>query len=491
MIFRIAEMPGYAHQEIYHPKKRIDRSSRTVEDFFRDENIEWSDDFENADIWIRKTELSKNNSTCLSDEKSRIENTKSRPTLLLIPEPREFAPATYSLADPKTTMAVAPGSEFKMLYDRGEWVDPQLENWKKRMDRACFIGRPTKDRIEFVKKLISMGVEIDVFSQEVWPLSCWKGAAQDDVETARPYKYRFVYETTHTHLCHSEKLFLGIRSGCVTFYLADPNLKLDFVKNAFLHCTEEAWKNRNEFADGVLEGIQKFMFSDAWEIYSYREYYRRIISEAKRIREEFSHAPKKNETRVEAYRSYSTPKWKTQLEDGLKHIRNKDYSKALPYFQSVKKAIGTIPPVLNNLGIVYMELGQFDEAEKELKLALTRDPEHIEVLMNLGILYVRTRRVSESIKTFEEILKIDPSSKAAIQSLARSYASSQRVDDAISLLQRSLNLHHLGIDLHLDLAQIYFLLGRKEDSKKVLNDASLKDPQNPLLPSFFAQLEVI
>ncbi len=225
-----------------------------------------------ADVLIRKAELMPPQEEFFRQEEAIQKQLSQRPSIFMIGEPRELATGAYRFADPRRSLVVAPGTEFKRMMFGRPWSDPQLDGWNDRQDRFVWIARPIGHRLSIAQKLLEWGIPLDIYSREPWPLPCWKGPALDDVETARAYKYRIACENSNTYLYHSEKLFTGIRSGCVTFYWGDPQLDLNFVEGAFLPLNRDNLKSRNDLAPDILQGMSRFMFSPAWEVYSIRSF---------------------------------------------------------------------------------------------------------------------------------------------------------------------------------------------------------------------------
>lgn len=203
---------------------------------------------------------------------------EKKPYLNLDGEAQENSRINYFLADPDKLLCVAPGKKLKRLYFPSLWSDPQIETWDQRLDRICWIGRPLPERIRLAKKIESMGIDIDIFSKEPWPVKMWKGYTTDEIETSQKYKYRIIFENSLKNLYHSEKLFNSIRSGCVTFYIADPDLELPHLKGAYLNMSCDNLSNRNELSERILENIDEFMFKEGWEIYSLKSFFDRIIN---------------------------------------------------------------------------------------------------------------------------------------------------------------------------------------------------------------------
>jgi hypothetical protein len=257
----------------------VDRSGLTVADYLKQRNIIWKfGDDPSADVRVYKEENLRNGLFTVRRLKNEYQKRiEKKPYVNLNGEAQENSRIAYFLADPERTFSVAPGNQFKRLFFPSVWSDPHIDTWDQRLDRICWIGRPLPERIRLAKKIVSMGIDIDIYSKEPWPLTNWKGYAVDEIETSQKYKYRIVFENSLKNLYHSEKLFNSIRSGCVTFYLADPNLELLHMKGAYVNMNYDNLLKREELSQRMLENIGEFMLSGGWEIYSFKSFFDRII----------------------------------------------------------------------------------------------------------------------------------------------------------------------------------------------------------------------
>ena len=202
---------------------------------------------------------------------------------IFIGEPRHIAPAAYTVARKENTLAIAPGKDLNRLYFASEWLDPRLDDWHKRAECICWIARPLPERILLARQLIDCGIPLHIYSREPWPVPVWQGHADDEVEVAHRYRYRIVMENSCVDGYHSEKLFNSIRCGCITFYRGDPSLDLSHASGAFLPLDQETVQRRDDIASDVLKGMEHFLFSSAWEIYSFKAFYSRIIELTKNV----------------------------------------------------------------------------------------------------------------------------------------------------------------------------------------------------------------
>ena len=153
------------------------------------------------------------------------------------------------------------------------------------MDKAVWFGAPYPDRVELAKKVISWGLELDIFSRERWPLAAYRGPSHDEYETSLQYKYRLAVENSCEFLYHSEKLFQSERAGCVTFYQGDPNLDLEHARGTFAILNRENIEKRESLSARILEAQHEFIFSSGWEYYSFRRLFTDIMSMARSLLE--------------------------------------------------------------------------------------------------------------------------------------------------------------------------------------------------------------
>src|SRR4030042_5836352 len=72
------------------------------------------------------------------------------------------------------------------------------------------------------------------------------------------------------------------------------------------------------------------------------------------------------------------------------------------------------PDVRTDLGIMYRKLGQFDKAIEEFRKAAQNDPKHVNSRYNIGLVLLHDKQdIKGAIKAWEEYLKVDPNSEKA------------------------------------------------------------------------------
>jgi hypothetical protein len=279
----ISEIPSRIWNFSHYFQLPIDRSSQTVAEYLKQNNVNWIfGDDPHADFRVYKEENLANGFLTFRRIKNEYQKRFEKiPYMNLNGEAQERSRIAYLLADSRRTFSVSPGYKYHRLYFPSEWTDPRLEAWEERLDKICWIGRPLPERIRLAKKISNSGIGLDIYSKDPWPHPNWKGFAPDEIEISRKYRYRIVYENSLKNLYHSEKLFNSIRSGCVTFYIADPDLELSHLKGAFIPFELDAIKQREDESGEIINGIHSVLFSDRWEVYSFRNFFNTIINFAR------------------------------------------------------------------------------------------------------------------------------------------------------------------------------------------------------------------
>jgi len=83
------------------------------------------------------------------------------------------------------------------------------------------------------------------------------------------------------------------------------------------------------------------------------------------------------------------------------------YNESIRYFNKAKKYSNDIN-IYRNLGLCYLQIGNYIEAEKNLKYAIFLDPKFIKAYFNLGYLYYLQKEFDMAIEQWDNILSIEP-----------------------------------------------------------------------------------
>lgn len=134
----------------------------------------------------------------------------------------------------------------------------------------------------------------------------------------------------------------------------------------------------------------------------------------------------------------------------------------LDNFRVVSDRLGTDPQpspgrliLHDNLGLIYLEKGQIDEAIAHFKQAVAMYPNHVEGRNNLGLALTRKRQLDEAITEFRLVLQVDPRHSRAHNNLGVALVGKGQLDEAVAEFRAALELvpDDAGARKNLELAQ--------------------------------------
>ncbi len=129
------------------------------------------------------------------------------------------------------------------------------------------------------------------------------------------------------------------------------------------------------------------------------------------------------------------------------------------------------------LGVLYQQKGQFGDAERMYRKALTREPEHPDALFRLGALYQSQSKWLEAADLFERSLKKKPEFSQTHNNLALVYDELRRHEEALKHYEEAVRLepeNEIFIS-NLKLAQRQF--DSQETGGLLLDESSLGQTQ--------------
>jgi tetratricopeptide (TPR) repeat protein len=118
----------------------------------------------------------------------------------------------------------------------------------------------------------------------------------------------------------------------------------------------------------------------------------------------------------------------------------------------------------NNLGLVYLDQGQLEEAGAHFKEASTLDPELSAAVFNEGRVLARQGRYGEAVEQFERARRLDPGDAVVSVHLGRALAGLGRWEEAAGAFRQAVELEPRQKDFRADLAWALWHLGQKEAS---------------------------
>jgi len=133
----------------------------------------------------------------------------------------------------------------------------------------------------------------------------------------------------------------------------------------------------------------------------------------------------------------------------------------------LQKALAFYPNFLEaqlKLGAVYMDLQQWEEAERALKRAIEINPRTVNAYIALGEVYARQKKYSDAEKALRDGLLVEDRSWQGHFALARLYYSKGELGKAARQVGLTIQLNESFPDAHLLAANIHLRVNNREDA---------------------------
>ena len=162
-----------------------------------------------------------------------------------------------------------------------------------------------------------------------------------------------------------------------------------------------------------------------------------------------------------------------KIEEAIKLYNEKEYQKAIDIFTAVLEQIDDNAELYNNIATCYLQVGEFDKAEKNYLKAQELNPKLAQVYINLADIYYKRHDMDSGIQLISQGIYEIPENMVLRHYLARFYMEDARLDLAIDELYKILDEQPDNFDAYYDLAKVNFELGNYdiaiENFENVLN----------------------
>ena len=149
------------------------------------------------------------------------------------------------------------------------------------------------------------------------------------------------------------------------------------------------------------------------------------------------------------------------------------------YLQLCKNKVKQNPAYSSyyELGILYKENNNTEDAIKSLKKTIELNPKHSNALYELGIIYERQNNYDEAIKNYTESLRIRENSEA-FQNLGVCYLKKGQLKEAYSNLVKAMLLNPNNHTIYNSLGAALERIGNYESAMQMLEIAVKLNPKN-------------
>ncbi len=163
---------------------------------------------------------------------------------------------------------------------------------------------------------------------------------------------------------------------------------------------------------------------------------------------------------------------------GLAYRESGDTSRAIGVFQRAIRANPRLIEAHLNLGDARRDIGEYAEAEEAYLAGLAIDSTFAPILNNLGLLYIDQSRRDRAEVMFTRCVESSPQYPYCWLNIAALYLQTDRPGLAIEPLQKYLQMKPGDIGAEFKLAIAYIGTGQRNQGQKLLDQILRKDPDH-------------
>ncbi len=164
------------------------------------------------------------------------------------------------------------------------------------------------------------------------------------------------------------------------------------------------------------------------------------------------------------------------LYGGLTVRQNQHWQDPITFYRYTLQYAPQSTRVHNNLGSVYMEQGDYTEAEQYIRRAIALDPSYANAYNNLGMIYDHRGSKKDAAKYYQKAIALDAKHIDAMNNLAVHYVTEGKVEKAIALFNKVIELNPTIVDVHMNLCVVYGQQGQKDKAIFACKQAIIQDP---------------
>jgi tetratricopeptide (TPR) repeat protein len=167
---------------------------------------------------------------------------------------------------------------------------------------------------------------------------------------------------------------------------------------------------------------------------------------------------------------------------GMLYLKQENYVKAVEALEKVPLEEEITFGLANNLGVTYLAMNEYAQAEKNLLVAIRLNPSYPLAYFNLATLYMRTGEMDKAVQFFEKYLNLKPEDVSAAQTYALILLQLKQWEKAAGVLEKVSRAAPEVAPIHFRLAEAYTQIQNRRGAVDALRrGASLVDPRNALV----------
>ena len=163
---------------------------------------------------------------------------------------------------------------------------------------------------------------------------------------------------------------------------------------------------------------------------------------------------------------------------GIIKIQLKQFEEAIVWLNKAI-LINNNHSIFNNLGVCYKELKKYPEALNNFKNAIKIKPNYAEVYNNIGIVYKSIENFTEAIFNYKQAIQLKPDYAEAYNNLGIIYLDKEEYDEAKNLFEKAIQLKPDYAEAYNNLGIIYLDKEEYDEAKNLFEKAIQLKPDNP------------
>jgi tetratricopeptide (TPR) repeat protein len=143
-----------------------------------------------------------------------------------------------------------------------------------------------------------------------------------------------------------------------------------------------------------------------------------------------------------------------------------DRARAQTIYQQILQAVPEEPQALNDLGMLFLDAGQLDAAERHVRRAIAVLPRNPAFHNNLSSVHRGQGRPKDAVVSSRRALELDPGSAELHNSLAIALQEAESYEEAVASFRNSIERNPTYAEVHYNLARTLVLLLRLDEAEK-------------------------
>ena len=162
---------------------------------------------------------------------------------------------------------------------------------------------------------------------------------------------------------------------------------------------------------------------------------------------------------------------------------DRDWAGSEQEFRRIFELNPRLPEGHRSYGAVLLRMGRFDEAEREIKQAVSLDPLNQFVNSSLATVYYFQHRPDQVIEQCRKMLEMDAGFYRSYLLLGQAYEQKKMYPQAIEALQKATTLNR---GMRFPLAYVYAASGQRREAERILRESQDPSSKSRVSPVYLA-----